>query len=198
MAEMIFDDVHKELRERLMRFDMTLRGLLYIRGVVPFEEALEHLVQDAMETDDPDDIRLCQRYLHISCDFICRMDGRRFLLHPGLAEPEPFIAAMGSSLPPRMDEMTLLSAVAGILPEEAETTLQMIGLIQDAVRPETNEDEAVQDLRILAKQGVGMRDMQEVLASMLTQQPTPAMLQGLRQLVSQTTRWGGMKAAVLN
>ena len=50
---------------------------------------------------------------------------------------------------------------------------------------------------MLAKQGVSLQEMNEVLSSLLTVQPTRDMLEGVRQLYQQTPRWGTMSAAMV-
>ena len=50
---------------------------------------------------------------------------------------------------------------------------------------------------MLAKQGVGLAEMNEVLSSLLTVRPTAAMLEGVRQLYLMTPRWGTMRSGVV-
>lgn len=97
----------------------------------------------------------------------------------------------------RLDEATLMGAINGMFPEEAPLYQTMLGLVRGAVRPEITEEEAVEDLRMLAKQGVSVEEMNGVLSSLLTVMPTPAMLDGVRQLSAQTPRWCGMNAAMV-
>ena len=58
-------------------------------------------------------------------------------------------------------------------------------------------EEAVEDLRMLAKQGVSLAEMNDVLASLLTVQPTMGMLSGVQQLYMMTPRWGTMRSGAL-
>ena len=74
----------------------------------------------------------------------------------------------------------------------------MQGLLRGAVRPEITLEEAVEDLRMLAKQGVSLEEMNEVLSSLLLVLPTPAMLEGVRMIYQQTPRWALMKSAVMH
>ena len=64
--------------------------------------------------------------------------------------------------------------------------------------PEYGEEEALEDLRMMAKQGASLKEMREVMESMLCVLPTPRMLDALSQLHLQTVRWLGMPSAVLN
>ena len=51
---------------------------------------------------------------------------------------------------------------------------------------------------MLAKQGVSLAEMNEVLASLLTVMPTRDMLEGVRLIYQQTPRWALMKSAVMH
>lgn len=73
----------------------------------------------------------------------------------------------------------------------------MTRLLIGAVRPELTEIIAAQDLLMLAKQGVSLAEMTEVLSSLLTIRPTGAMLACLRQLHDFTPRWGSMRTALV-
>lgn len=190
---------HTELRERLLRFDATIRGLLYIGGFLHYEEPLSHLMSDVVRHMPLGNSLLALRYFRASYDYTYDTQGDMILLHPGLAEPErvmrPVKLSKGRDM--QMDQATLLGAISGLLPEEIPSYVQMLGLLQGAVRPEISEEEAVEDLRMLAKQGVSLSEMDEVLGTLLTVQPTPAMREGVRVISMQTPRWCGMTAAVV-
>lgn len=191
---------HAELRERLIRFESAIRGLLYIGGLLHYREPLALLQRDVlMGTSVANDERLAMRYLRNTFDYIYDEHGDMLLLHPGLAEPERML--QGFSLSPHatfeLDEGTLVGSMMGLLPEEQPLFDMMYGLLLGAVRPEITEEEAVEDLRMLAKQGVTLQEMNEVLASLLTVHPTAAMLAGVRQLYQQTPRWGTMHTSMV-
>ena len=187
---------HAELRERLLRFESAIRGLLYIGGLLHYQEPLEHLRRDVLRGMCPDSA-LAMRYLRNTFDYCYDAHGDMLLLHPGLAEPERMIAhgMVMTHTDFELDEATLLGAMDGLLPEERSLFDRMYGLLYGAVRPEITEEEAVEDLRMLAKQGVSLREMNEVLSSLLTVQPTPAMFDGVKQIHRQTPRWGTMSSA---
>ena len=186
---------HAELRERLLRFESAIRGLLYIGGLLHYARPLRHLCQDVL-LDAEGDVNLAMRYLRTTFDYCYDEHGDMLLLHPGLAEPERMISGglVMTNTDFELDEATLLGAMDGLLPEERPLFDRMFGLIYGAVRPEITEEEAVEDLRMLAKQGVSLDEMNEVLSSLLTVQPTQAMLDGVKQLHRQTPRWGTMRA----
>ncbi len=92
----------------------------------------------------------------------------------------------------------MLGGMNGILPEEVASCEAMRGALCGAARPEYGEDEALEDLRMMAKQGAALSEMREVMESMLCVLPTPRMMDALTQLHLQTVRWMGMPSAVLN
>ena len=92
----------------------------------------------------------------------------------------------------------MLGGMNGILQEEVASCEAMRGALVGAVRPEYDPDEALEDLRMMAKQGARLSEMREVLESMLCVLPTPHMLAVLTQLHLQTVRWMGMPSAVVN
>ena len=198
LTAILASEAHGEIRERLLRFESAIRGLLYIGGLLHYGEPLHHLRQDVLQGAFGDDERLAMRYLRNTFDYCYDRNGDMLLLHPGLAEPERMIA--GGLVMTRadfeLDEATLLGAMDGLLPEERPLFDRMFGLLWGAVRPEITEEEAVEDLRMLAKQGVSLTEMNEVLSSLLTVRPTPEMLEGVKVLHRHTPRWGTMGMGV--
>ena len=187
---------HTELRERLLRFEAAIRGLLYIGGLLHYAEPLEHLRQGVLHGVYADQTQLAMRYLRNTFDYCYDERGDMLLLHPGLAEPERMISQgmVMTHADFELDEASLLGAMDGLLPEERMLFDRMYGLLHGAVRPEITEEEAVEDLLMLAKQGVSLGEMNEVLSSLLTVHPTAAMYDGVKQLHRLTPRWGTMHA----
>ena len=58
--------------------------------------------------------------------------------------------------------------------------------------------EAAEDLRMLAKQGVSLREMESVMSSMLAVMPGEAMRSALTALHQRTPHWMGLKAALVH
>lgn len=190
---------HIEIREKLLHFESAIRGLLYIGGLLHYQEPLMHLRRDVLQGTYADQVTLALRYLRNTFDYCYDAHGDMLLLHPGLAEPERMLrqSSVITEGVLELDEATVLGAMDGLLPEERGSFDRMYGLLYGAVRPEITEEEAVEDLRMLAKQGVSLQEMNEVLSSLLTVQPTAAMYEGVKQLHRQTPRWGTMRAAMV-
>ena len=186
---------HEETRMRLMRHDAVIRALLYIGGLLHYEEPLHHLLEDVLEDAACADHTLALRYLRSAYDYTHDQYGEMLLLHPGLAEPEALlsVATPKEGLSIDLDEETIRGAMEGLMPEERPLFERLYGLLLGATRPEIMEEEAAEDLRMLAKQGVPLSVMLEVLGSMLVLQPTDEMRQAVAELHALTPRWGEMR-----
>lgn len=190
---------HDQLRQRLLSHDALIRALLYIGGLLHYEEPLNQLLEDVLGSNGRSDCLLALRYLRASYDYTHDRNGDLLLLHPGLVDPEALhFSAMleGQSLD--LDEETIRGAMEGLLPEERPLFDRLYGLLMGATRPEIFEEEAVEDLRMLAKQGVPLQVMQEVLGTMLILQPTQEMLDAVAELHARTPRWGEMRTVCLH
>lgn len=195
----ISSKAHEDIREKLFRYDATIRGLLYIGGLLHVSEPLRHLMVDVLDGTYAASQTLAMRYIRTSYDYTYDAHGQMLLLHPGLAEPEHLLTRL--QIRPdtqiQLDETTMLGAMSGLLPEERPLFEMMFGLLLGSVRPEISAEEAVEDLRMLAKQGVSLHEMNDVLGTLLTVQPTRAMRDGLRQLYMMTPRWGTMRSGMV-
>ena len=186
---------HEEIRERLMRHDAVIRALLYIGGLLHYEEPLHHLLSDVLDSPGRTEQMLALRYLRTAYDYTHDRYGEMLLLHPGLAEPDQLmsITAPQEGLSIDLDEETIRGAMEGLMPEERPLFERLYGLLLGATRPELSEEDAVEDLRMLAKQGVPLSVMLEVLGSMLMLQPTEEMCSAVADLHALTPRWGEMR-----
>jgi len=189
---------HQELREKLMRHDAVIRGLLYIGGLLHYEEPLYHLMTDVLTDSYACDLNLALRYLRTAYDYTYDRNGDMLLLHPGLADPEHLMSMHRPSAETavELDEATMRGAVDGILPEELPLFDALYGLFIGATRPELTPEGATEDLLMLAKQGVSLQEMQEVLGTLLSVQPTEEMRQAVIRVHAQTPRWGMMRTAL--
>ncbi|MBE5768425.1 MAG: hypothetical protein E7333_02400 [Clostridiales bacterium] len=190
---------HLEIRDRLMRYETAIRGLLYIAGLLHYQEPLMLLKRDVLKGVYGASDTLAMRYLRNTFDYTYAPDGVMLLLHPGLAEPERMlymdapVSSKGQEMEMQMDESALMGAMDGLLPEERPLYDRLFGQLLGFVRPELTEEEAVEDLRMLVKQGVSLQETNEVLASLLTVMPTADMLESVRQMHQHTPRWGTLR-----
>jgi len=185
---------HEELRARLLRHDAVIRAFLYIGGLLHYEEPLFHLLNDVVENATDIDRTLAIRYLRSAYDYIYDREGEMILLHPGLAEPDELLRLFPpqEGMTVELDEETVRGAMEGLMPEERALFDRLYRLLLGSTRPDLSEEEAVEDLRMLVKQGVPLPVMHEVLGTMLTVHPTKEMLQAVADLHRLTPRWGGL------
>ena len=190
---------HQEIREQILGHDAVIRATLYIGGLLHYEEPLYHLMTDALNGTYACDLTLAMRYLRASYDYTYDRQGDMLLLHPGLADPELLMnlrLPLNGSMDVELDEDTMRGAMVGILPEEQPLFDALYGLFAGAVRPELTEEGAVEDLLMLAKQGVSLQEMQEVLGTLLTVQPTEDMRRAVTRMHALTPRWGLIRTAL--
>ena len=188
---------HQEIRERLMHHDAVIRGMLYIGGLLHYEEPLYHLMNDVLQDSYASDLNLAMRYLRTAYDYTYDRHGDMLLLHPGLADPERLLAMYqpAAEINLELSEDTMRGAVDGILPEEEPLFDKLYGLFVGATRPELTPEGAAADLLMLAKQGVSNDEMQEVLGTLLSVQPTEDMRRAVTLVHAHTPRWCMMNTA---
>lgn len=188
------------LQSLLFSFSATLHSLLYLSGFLHATVPASHFCQLVKDMHLPHAETFIDRYMRSSFDYTQTNIGEMLLLHPGLADPNHLLTSLSGIRPTaiHLTQEMMLGGMNGILPEEVASTENMRGLLSGAVRPELDADEAVEDLRMIAKQGATLEEMKEVLESMLFVLPTPGMISALNQLHVQTVRWMGIKSAVLN
>ena len=180
---------------RLYQLYASLHALLYLHGAVRSREVLPLLRELAPECSEA----LALRWMKAGFDCAWHPSAGMLLIHPGLAEPEALkdIRPLPRSLL-ELDPEQIYGDIPGVLPEETAVFCRMTGLLQDAVRPELTPEEATEDLLILAKQNVAEPVMQEVLATLVTVHPSPAMKEVARLISRQTPRWPGFSPGVVN
>ncbi len=186
-------------RERLFRFDATIHGLLYIAGFLHSAQPMSIMLNEVMRMNDPLALQVAQRYLQASFEYISDANGDLILLHPGLVDPYRMVGAhpVEGIFTMELSQELVAGAMNGILPEEIPLHERLCGAINGALRPEYDVAEAAEDLRMLAKQGVGLPEMENVLSSMLAVFPTQRMKDALKSLYQYTPHWMGMKTAVM-
>ena len=178
-------DSHRQVREIAEQVHDTIENSLYLLGTVQAAGPERHfaaLLKGTFAENRPDLIR---RFLLVGYDCVYDRSGRLLLIHPGLAEPDRLQAHAGAD----MDPESLSSASDSVEAVEDPLYTRMLGLLMDATRPEITPEDAVEDLIILAKQGVPPEEMLSVLDSMLMCKSTPEMAEALRAMYQEIPRW---------
>ena len=184
---------HKKIREIADQVIESIDSTLYLVGMMQASAPLSHLQSLLKDTCAEGREDLMQRMLRSAFDYIYDKFGNLILIHPGLADPDRMmhqLAAVSKAHSFReMSTDMLNSASASVMDLESPLYEHMLSSLHGAVRPELTPEDAVEDLIILAKQGVSFSDMKEVLSSMLLSIPTEEMLKSLENISGQIPRW---------
>ena len=190
---LLASDEHKNIRDIVDQVTESIDNTLYLNGVLQAAGPIRHLTSLLKGTCAEGRTDLIRRLMYASFDYVFDSSGNLTLIHPGLADPDRMICQM--SAPDVSDTFQGLSldllnnASASVMDLESPLYDQMLSVLLGSVRPELTPEDAVEDLIILAKQGVSLKDMKEVLSSMLVSIPTPDMLKSLENLQRQIPRW---------
>ncbi len=190
------DPEYQEARSLLFRYDATIHGLLYIAGFLHSAQPQLFFMKDVMARNDVLAQNIAYRYMKASFEYIAETARDIVLVHPGLADPGRLITTMGygGEITLTLNEETLAGGINGILPEEEPLHEAMRSALDGFTRPEWDAEDAAEDLRFLAKQGVSLHDMEAVMATMLSVRATQAMNHALNRLHGSTPHWIGMTA----
>lgn len=190
---MLAGDEHQKIRDIVEQVTESVDNTLYLSGVLQAAGPVRHLSSLLKSTCAEGRTDLILRLMYASFDYVYDASGNLTLIHPGLADPDKMIVQMSSpslSDAYRNLSMDILNNASGsVMDLESPLYDRMLSLLLGSVRPELTAEDAVEDLIILAKQGVPLKDMREVLSSMLVSIPTPDMLKSLENLQRQIPRW---------
>ena len=200
LTEALGSEEYYHTREKLFALDATLHGLLYLAGFLYADVPVRHFLSDEVKRSDDTARRLLLRSLCVAYDFCFDDRGEMLLLHPGLAEPQKLVGFINQhrAPDPTVTREMLLGGMNEMLPEEKNACERMAGALLGALRPEFDLGDAVNDLKILVKQGAPFSALQNVMENMLVVLPTDRMVFALQCLDREILRWAGMRAAVLN
>ncbi len=191
--------MHQEIRGRLLTLDAMIRASLCTSGLLHYRTPLHHLMTDVLEGTYACDLTLAMRFIRANYDYTYDQHGDLILLHPGLADPQRLMQQQPplSDLPMQMDAHAMHIAMYGMMPEEQPLAEAVLCQLCGAVRPEFTEHGAVEDLLILARQGVSLQAMQEVLCTLLTVHPSEEMRCAVAEMHARTPRWGAMRTVLM-
>lgn len=179
-------DAHRQLRELTEQVHEAIENSLYLLGIVHASVPQRHMLSLLKGTLAEGRADLVRRFLLIGYDCFRDRNGNLILIHPGLAEPEKLIPHAATA---EMDPNALSSASDSVEALEDPLYSRMLGLLSDSVRPEITAEDAVEDLIILAKQGVPPEEMLRVLDGMLMCRFTAEMAEALKDMYEEIPRW---------
>lgn len=192
----------KRTRAVCSHVDHSTRAVLYMCGFVHASQPMGVLQQDLSKLfHSPIRVNvMIQRFLRASFRYAHTAQGEMMLLHPGYARPDQLLhnPPQDIMMPMDVSGADLIHAFEGILPEETAAHTAMAMQLSGSTRLGIFPQDAAEDLRILAKQGVPLSELQGVLASLLIVHPTPAMMDALFHLAVTTPRWRGIPAVQVN
>ena len=199
---LLADEEHQKIREIVEKVDQVIEDSLYLLGALPIRGPMHHLeflLQGSSLAKTPEiTSAMISRLIHTAYDYIITREGQTLLVHSGFAEPDQLSPTLFQGIGLYgMDEPALSDALQSMDAIEDELFYRMEGLLNGSVRPEITPWDAVEDLQILAKQNVSMKDMEDVLSSLLIQRPTPEMLRALRDIHDLTPRWLSLSASLV-
>ena len=190
---MLAGDDHRKIHEIVEQVLDRIDNTLYLTGVIQASAPIRNLRSLLKGTCAEGRDDLIERMLRSAFDYVYDRDGKLTLIHPGLADPDSLITRMrvasGNQSSRDMNSDTLSTVSNTVMDLESPLYERMLSLLADSVRPELTPEDAVEDLIILAKQGVSIADMKEVLSSMLVSIPTNDMIKSLENITLQTPRW---------
>lgn len=183
----------------MLRYNGMMMGLLYIMGFLHGNQPIDIFQSEVMDQQDPLGRIVARRYLQSAFEYVTDGDGALIFVHPGLAEPHRILASMGkdAAFALELSQSMVSGGMNGILPQEEPLHLDLYAALQGNMRPEYDAQDAAEDLRILAKQGVSLEEMQKVMQTMICVLPTPAMNHAVQQLHLRTPAWASLQAAPL-
>ena len=189
---------YAQARDVLFRYDAMVMGLLYIAGFLHSVQPIQLFLQDVIKDTSPLALSIARRYLQAAFEYVKNSRGELILLHPGLAEPERLITEIvGEEMfTVELSQEMITGGMNGLLPEEEDLHAAMCAALSGCLRPGYDTAEAAEDLRMLVKQGVDLKELETVMDSMLCVLPTEAMKFALTQLYQRIPHWSGLRACL--
>ena len=187
-------------RDALFRLGAMLHSIRYIYGFVFPCPLLDQFAAESKKKGIVFDKKLTERFIMAEFDYMYTGDGQLFLPHPALAYPEKILSADGipGFASAEISFENMLGGMGGILPEEVPSVTCLKGVLAGGIRPESDLNEAVDDLRFMAKQGAGLKDMTRIMKSFLAVMPSGRMIDALERVRQEAVLWTGCLSSVQN
>ncbi len=185
---MLASEELKKVRETVESVIETADNTLYLAGMMPAEIVTRDMgfqLQGSLAADKPE---LYTRLMKSSFETVWSREGKLMLVHPGLAEPDLLIREK-SGIGLGVDQSSMEELYGSLMDVEDPLYDNLMSLVQGLCRQETTEEDAVEDLILLAKQNAPVAEMREVLASRLICLPTEEMVSVLREMYDRIPRW---------
>ena len=187
------NDEHHRVRDKMDKIFDTVDNTLYLTGILSVKTVLRDMLRAMEGTIAENRPDLCVRTLRTGFETFYGPDGELMLAHPGLADPFELALEQQRAVSCAVPSLDVLEDAGSSLPTLEDPLYdRLFGLIQGLCRPESSEEDTVEDLIMLAKQGAGVTDLREVLSSRIIRLPTPEMLFVLDEMERRIPRWGSL------
>ena len=194
------NDRYLPSRDALFRLGAMLHSIRYIYGFVFPCPLVDQFAAESEKKGIRFDKKLTERFIMAEFDYMYTNDGQIFLPHPALAYPEKILSmdGMPGCGAPEISFESMLGGMGGILPEEVPSVTCLKGTLTGGIRPENDLNEAVDDLRFMAKQGADLKDMTRIMKSFLAVMPSGRMIDALERVRQEAVLWTGCLSSVQN
>ncbi len=184
-------------REKCADVYDTVDNTLYLSGILPLETVVAEMGRVLAGTLAGECPWLYERALLAGFETFVDREGRLYLIHPGLSDPQKLLDTRSRSA-----SFHTAGRDAGLLSDAYETLSSMedplydrlLSMIHGLTRQEISEEETVEDIILLAKQGAEPSDLWEALSSQLLCLPTREMQSVLEEMSHRIPRWDSLNA----
>ncbi len=184
-------------RERCTEIYDTVDNTLYLSGILPAETVIQEMCRGLRDTLAGDSPWLYERAIRAGFETFADRDGVLYLIHPGLSDPQKLLDSRARSVSFRSagsDQMLLSDAYDTLAAMEDPLYDRLLSRIRGLTRQDISEEETVEDIILLVKQGAQPSDLREALSSQLTCLPTREMQSLLEEMCKRIPRWDFLNA----
>ncbi len=178
----------------------TVDNTLYLSGILPLETVVSEMsraLEGSLAGESP---WLYERALKAGFETFTDRNGRLYLIHPGLADPQRLLDSRAHSSGFRAagrDSILLSEAYETLSALEDPLYDRLLAAINGLTRQDITDEETVEDIILLAKQGAAPEDLREALSEQLVCIPDGNILSILEEMCSRIPRWDSLIAHTL-
>ncbi len=176
----------------------TVDNTLYLSGILPLDTVIGEMGDALAHTLAGESPWLYERALKAGFETFTDREGKQYLIHPGLSDPQLLLdrrAASASFGSAGRNAALLTDTYETLSAMEDPLYDRLLSQLQGLTRPETSGEETVEDIILLAKQGAEPRDMLEAVSSQLVCLPTREIRDTLQEMAGRIPRWDSLNAS---
>ncbi len=175
----------------------TVDNTLYLSGILSADTVVAEMSKALAGSLAGESPWLYERALKAGFDTFIDREGHLYLIHPGLADPQGLLDSRARSAGFRTagrDSVLLAEAYETLSAMEDPLYDRLLSAIQGLTRQDITDEEVVEDIILLAKQGASPADLREALSSQLACLPDGNILSVLEEMCSRIPRWDSLIA----